>query len=258
MLSPGIDIDRILSGTFVSRMEYHPALGSTNDRARQCAAEAIGPLPLLIVADEQTAGRGRGSNRWWTGPGSLAMTLLLEADPRPAEPGVLSLLGLAAAVAVVETVAPLLPDHQIGLHWPNDVFAAGRKLAGVLVEVLADRRRIVGIGLNTNNTLADAPPELRGSITTLRELSGVPHDPTAILLTLLGHFEQALRQLADSPEELAARADRCCLLRGRLLAIRTGKSIVRGRCEGIGRDGELLLETSGGVRKFHSGTLALE
>ena len=64
-------------------------------------------------------------------------------------------------------VGCLVSGEEVGLHWPNDVFAAGRKLAGVLVEVLASRRRIVGIGLNTNSRLCDAPAELHGTATTL-------------------------------------------------------------------------------------------
>ena len=90
------------------------------------------------------------------------MSLLLGPDslPPPGE-GRAPLVALAAAVAVAETLAPLLPDHQVGLHWPNDVLAGRQKLAGILIEVLAGGRHMVGIGVNTNNTLADAPLELR-------------------------------------------------------------------------------------------------
>lgn len=153
-----LDVDRVVRETFVARAEYHPTLTSTNDRATRCATEAPGELPLLVVADEQTAGRGRGADRWWTGRGSLAFSLLLEmhqraVDRRSGAP----LAALAAAVAIVETVTPLLRPRPVGIHWPNDVWAGGRKLAGVLVEVLPDRRHVIGIGLNTNNSSVDAP-----------------------------------------------------------------------------------------------------
>ena len=65
-----LDIDRILRETFVARAEYHPSLGSTNDRAAERAAQDGGELPLLVAAERQTAGRGRAANRWWTGPGA--------------------------------------------------------------------------------------------------------------------------------------------------------------------------------------------
>ena len=75
-----LDESRILQETFVARFEHHAALASTNDRAAEAARDGAGGMPLLIVADRQTAGRGRGGNRWWTGPGSLAFTLLLAPE----------------------------------------------------------------------------------------------------------------------------------------------------------------------------------
>ena len=72
-----MDINRILRETFVVEAEHREELGSTNDRALERAKQGATHLPLLVIADRQTAGRGRGGNRWWTGPGSLAFSLLL-------------------------------------------------------------------------------------------------------------------------------------------------------------------------------------
>lgn len=251
-----LDIDRLLSETFVARAEHHPTLGSTNDRARQSAAEGTGGLPLLIVADSQTAGRGRGGHTWWTGQDSLAFSLLLDPG-RPAlkQRGRSPLISLAATVAVVETVAPLVPSYRVGIDWPNDVMAAGGKLAGVLVELLPDGRQIVGIGLNTNNSLSQAPPELRQTAATLRELTGVSHDQTTILVTLLQHLEDELRQLASEPGRIATRADALCLQRGKMLTLHPGNQSVTGRCAGIAADGALLLDTPDGRQAFYCGML---
>ncbi len=250
------DIDRVVSETFVARAEYHPTLDSTNDRASRCAAEMPGELPLLIVAGRQTAGRGRGANRWWTGPDSLAMSLLLGPGPLTANrPSRSPLAALAAAVAVVETVEPLLPSHSVGLHWPNDVMAAGRKLAGILVEVLADGRQIVGIGMNTNNSLAEAPAELKETAVTLRELTGRRHDPTALLVDLLRHLQTVLERSAAAPERIAARADALCLQRDEVLTLQLHDRPIRGRCLGIAPDGALLLDTPQGRQAFYTGVL---
>jgi BirA family biotin operon repressor/biotin-[acetyl-CoA-carboxylase] ligase len=251
-----LNTDLLIRQTFVARVEHHATLGSTNDRARACAAEGLGPLPLLIVADEQTAGRGRGDHRWWTGRGSLACSLLLdpealEIDRCRSSP----LVALATAVAIVETVAPLLADHTVGLHWPNDVYVEGRKLAGILAEILANRRTVLGIGLNANNSLADAPQELHHSATTLLDLTGVVHDRTRILLSLLGHLESALGKLATDPEQIAATADEICLQKGQTLTADSGRQRVSGRCEGIASDGALLLDTREGLERLYSGVL---
>lgn len=250
-----LDTDRLVRETFVARVEHHATVGSTNDLARECAAEGVEPLPLLIVADEQTAGRGRGANRWWTGEGSLACSLLLDVDHPAFDLSRSPLVSLAVAVAVVQTVAPRLPRHTVGIHWPNDVFVAGRKLAGVLVEVLRGRRMIVGIGLNLNSSLRDAPMPVKKRATTLLELTGAEHDRTNVLLDLLAHLENGLEQWAAAPDRTAAEADRLCLQRGETLSVESGGRLVRGPCLGIDFDGGLLLDTGEGRRKLYSGVV---
>ena len=174
---------------FVARAEHHESITSTNDRAAEWRWIGAERLPLLVVADRQTAGRGRGGNRWWTGPGALSFSLAVEAKTVAADDTRSPLVALAVAVAVVETVAPLLPNQPVRIHWPNDVLAGERKLSGILVEVLPNRRHVIGIGLNTNNTLADAPAELQAVACTLRDLSGKEHDQTSMLIELLQRME---------------------------------------------------------------------
>ena len=247
--------DRLIRETFLARIEHHRTLPSTNDRARECAAEGLGPLPLLIVADQQTAGRGRRENRWWTGEGALALSLLIEAGQFGLKRSRSPMIALGAAVAVVETVRPLLPQHTVGLHWPNDVFVDGRKLAGILVEVPTDRFYVVGIGINTNNRLDHAPPGLRHTATTLFDLTGTRHDHTEVLSTLLRHLDDELRRLESSCEQVSRQANALCLQRGSPLTIQTGKQTTTGTCVGIGPSGELLLDTPRGRQGFFSGVL---
>ncbi len=256
MSSDRPDIDRVLEETFLAGAEFHDSLPSTNDRAAECARIDAVELPLLVVASQQTAGRGRGRNRWWTGPGSLAISLLLDdrqivAAGHDRSP----LIALAAALAVVDTVAPLVPSETVGIDWPNDVTAAGRKLAGVLVEVLPNRRHVIGIGVNTNNTLDDAPPELRHTVATLRDLSGKTHDPTTLLIELLRQLETVLGRLVSQPEQLGIRANSLCLQHGRTLTLQQGDRRITARCAGIAPDGALLLELPEGRRAFYSGVL---
>ncbi len=256
-MPPQYDTERIAGETFIAQVDYHHEVTSTNDLAKQWSADATAGLPLLVVADRQTAGRGRGGNRWWTGPGSLAMTLLLGAPAARIESsGQSPLVALAAAVAVAETLLPLVPDHPVGIHWPNDVMIADGKVAGILVEVLSDARAIVGIGVNTNNSLVEAPEELRTTVATLRDVTGSRHDPTDLLIGLLQHLETALGLLPETPERIAERADQLCLQHGRTLTLRRGNQPpVTGRCLGIAADGALLLESDNGQNAYYSGVL---
>ncbi len=256
MADQRLDVERLELATFVARVEHHRVLDSTNDRAKQCAAVAETALPLLIVADEQTAGRGRGDHQWWSPRGSLAMSLLLAPDPAESQrPGQSPLIALAAALAVVETVQPAVPRADVGIHWPNDVMAGGRKLAGVLVEVLSDATQVIGIGINTDNTLADAPAELQETATTMRDLTGQRQDRTTFLVELLRQLESALRQAAAEPGSIGRRANELCRQRGKTLALQLGSRTIRGRCVGIAPDGALLLDTDRGQESFYSGVL---
>ena len=144
--------------------------------------------------DQQTAGRGRGSNRWWTGPGSLAFSLLIDRKDASAASRQMSMLAsLATGVALVDALSPLVPGHEIGIHWPNDVMLDGRKLAGVLIEILPDGKQVIGIGINTNNTATDAPAEVRPRVVTLRDATGQTCDSTDLLIAILNQLDIAVR-----------------------------------------------------------------
>lgn len=245
----------LLKETWITAVEWHETLASTNDRAAELAKLAGTPLPMLLIADEQTAGRGRGGNRWWTGEGSLAFSVLFDSTfTEAANPGT-PLTGLAAGLAVVEAVRPLLDEIETGLHWPNDVFAAGRKLAGILVEVLPNRKTVVGIGLNVNNSAENAPSALRSAVTTLYDLTKQRYDRASILVLLVNQLKRFLDLARLSPEKLGAAADATCLQKDRELHLQWGTKVYSGRCRGIDSTGAILLETDEGVKAFPAGVL---
>ncbi|MGQ9504251.1 MAG: biotin--[acetyl-CoA-carboxylase] ligase [Thermogutta sp.] len=269
-------IPRILSDTFLAGAEYLEVIDSTNNRAKVLAASNQVPLPYLVLAEEQSAGRGRGSNRWWTGKGSLAFSIIVALPSKqtvftippingeicPTVAGTtdpyqsIGLLGLAGALAVYRAVKGNVPNHlHLGIHWPNDVYANGAKLAGVLVEVTANRRVVVGIGVNVNNQKDDAPPDLLDRIVTLRELSGQILDRTTLLIDIVNQLEKLLGMLITHPSQLAEEADQACLQKGRELALEVGPSLITGKCMGIDPTGALLLQTELGEQRFLSGVV---
>jgi len=248
-----IDLEKLIACTLLAGGELHDTIPSTNDLAKELPRAS--PLPYLVLAHEQTAGRGRGGNSWWTGHGSLAMSLVVDPAQRGITAPHVTLVSLATAVALVETVEKLFPSVSVGLHWPNDVFAAGRKLSGILIECLADGRMVIGIGVNTNNTVADAPSALRATATTLRDLTGRLCDHTEFLIELLGRLEACLERLAERPASIAQDANRLCRQHGRHLRVASGGRLVAGTCRGIADDGALLLETLTRLERIYSGVL---
>ena len=280
----------ICSQTFVRTCEFWEQLASTNDRAAELADVEPERLPLLVWAERQTAGRGRGGHHWWSAEGALTISLLMEGKdcagrfltapdglggaasvrplgaealkgqsdwqrPQRASASRSALVSLAAALAVIDAVRPLV-DVEVGLHWPNDVFASGRKLSGVLIEVLPNGRHILGVGINANNSSAAAPDGLRRRMISLAELCSGPVDRAALAVAFCEGLRRWLEQLREDAHAVAEAADRACLQRGWTLTIRDGQTEATGRCEGIDRWGRLcLLVPPAGMRCFASGML---
>jgi BirA family transcriptional regulator, biotin operon repressor / biotin---[acetyl-CoA-carboxylase] ligase len=239
----------------VTQVEYHAVIDSTNDAARRRAAEVPRDAGLLIVADEQTAGRGRGANRWWTGAGSLAFSLLFDPARYDVALRYASMVPLAAAIAVVDVVTQHLPGPATGIHWPNDIFLGERKLAGVLVEGLPDGRQILGLGCNVNNPLSAAPPEVAKIVASLCDELGAPLDRTEFLSELLSALDVSLTRLGENFADVGRLADSLCLQNGKLLNVHLGEEVVSGICTGIADDGALQLDTPGGPRTLYSGVV---
>ena len=251
MLEP----DRIRLPASLSRVEYHATIDSTNDAARRRAAELPRDVGLLIVAEKQTAGRGRGANRWWTGAGSLAFSVLFDPSRYGIAVRYASMVPLAAAIAVVDVVTQHLPGPAIGIRWPNDVYIGERKLAGVLVEGLPDGRQILGLGCNVNNPLTSAPTEVSAIVVSLIDELGGRLDRTEFLSELLSALDASLTRLGENFADVGRLADSLCLQRERVLNVQVGEERVTGICTGIADDGALKLDTPIGPRTLYSGVV---
>lgn len=254
-MSDRLDRARLEPAPWGARLELHDTIGSTNDRARELVERAGLADPVLILAEEQTAGRGRGSNRWWTGAGSLAQTWLVDLARWQISVEQSPLVSLALALATIEALGPRLHPQLPGLHWPNDVFASGRKLAGILVEVPRPGRYVLGLGINVNNSLAEAPPEVAARATSLIDLTGRAHDRTQLVWDLATALDSWLGVLGRDPAAVGRAADAACLQAGRELTVDTGFGRVAGTCRGIATDGGLKLETAQGLRTLYAGAL---
>ena len=238
-------------------VEFHTEIGSTNDRARAALGEAGGE-GLAVVADLQTAGRGRRGRTWISPPGA---NLLFSVAWRPAmAPRLVGLLGVAASLAVRDACADLTPDAALAIRWPNDVVDAdGRKVAGLLVETALEggelAEAVVGIGINVNWLPSEMPEEIAGSATSLREILASPVDRVALLGRVLDALDAEARAL-DRGETPLVRLRAASWLDGRDVEVDTGAETIMGRAAGIADDGSLLLDARVGRIALSVGEVA--
>ena len=242
-----------MNSAFVKTVRGYDAIGSTSDEARALASSPDIALPLLVTANTQTAGRGRGENRWWSDAGSLTFSLAFEPHAIGLRREHESRIALAVAVAIVracESIAPL------GIRWPNDVECRGKKLAGLLPESIATAigpRFLLGVGLNVTTKMEDAPEDVRRMATSLADQALKPPDKHLVLSAVLEQIAESLGRLADDDPVLARSWSELDLLRGHRVRLKLGAAIVEGIGAGIAPDGSLILRTEAGDRSFHAG-----
>lgn len=281
--------DAVPGGTFFSRVERFPSIGSTNDEVREWLLDAT-PEVCLAVADEQTAGRGR-LGRTWTAPPGAALLCSLGFRPTWLEPRhawrLAATVSLAMCDAAEDTAG--LPVGAIRLKWPNDLVIetggpralltgeltpeaaqarlAGplvlRKLAGVLGETdglgTDNPRVIVGIGVNADWAREDFPPDIAHTMTSLREASaGRPIDRDALLEAFGSRLEGRFAALRTGFFDIAGWTERQATT-GRLVTLESGdgsstEPLLAAAVDGT--TGALVLvddEVPGGERHVHAG-----
>uniref|UniRef100_H5SJD6 BirA family transcriptional regulator, biotin operon repressor / biotin-[acetyl-CoA-carboxylase] ligase n=1 Tax=uncultured delta proteobacterium TaxID=34034 RepID=H5SJD6_9DELT len=248
MTTPPDDLTETLSRRLDTRWAGRPLVlkthtGSTNDDAH-AAAMAGAPHGYTIVADAQSAGRGRHGRLWFSPPGeNLYVSVVIRPRLRTTEA---PLVTLAAGLAVADAIAPWISERRVTIKWPNDVRIDGRKVAGVLVEgnIRGEQLAfaVVGIGINVRG--ATLPDTLATTATTLRLASGMTVSRSAVLHTLLAALELRIDSLlTDGPEPtISAVSARCDTL-----GTRVRVDGIEGVAERITASGGLLLRRDDGT-----------
>ena len=234
-------------------IEHYDSLPSTNRLARKRAAEGA-PEGLLILAEEQTEGRGRRGRGWITPPGeAIAMSLLLRPSSHPSRVAALSLLtALATAEAIEEATG--LPAR---VKWPNDIVIRGRKVVGILLEMDADeesvRSVVCGVGINVHQR--DFPEELKETASSLDLLSGRTQSRAAVVRAFLARMEADLR-LSGTEAFLSAYRARSATIGAEVRVISPEESFT-GRARDVTESGSLLVETESGLREVLAGDVSV-
>ncbi len=228
----------------VPDVEAWTSVGSTNARAREWAATGGAPWSL-VVAEEQTAGRGREGRPWRSESGRGLWFSLIARDEGPAT----GLLALRVGLGVATVVRSLGGGASVGLKWPNDLWWQDRKLGGILC-TRDSVATVIGVGLNLRS------PEAGDYTVTPAGLDEVVEGRVA-RGPLLGALVASIRSCVEaggarlSPVELE-RLRGCDCLRDRAVRCEPGPG---GIARGVGPDGGLRIETGKGIRTVHAGTV---
>jgi BirA family transcriptional regulator, biotin operon repressor / biotin---[acetyl-CoA-carboxylase] ligase len=239
-------------------IHWYEEVGSTNDTAKALAEE--GALHgEVVIAERQTAGRGRRGRSWDSPPRrNLYVSVVLRPDLPPARSPEVTLL---ASVAVCQAVRQA-GVAGAGIKWPNDVLASGKKLAGVLIEMAAEVERVqwmvVGIGVNVNAAADDFPDELREVATSLLLERGAPVPRALFAAAVLTSFEEWLdRHAAEGFDPVRAAWREMSDTLGREVRVRTGSAELTGVAEDIDEAGALLVRTPAGLERVLAGDVEL-
>lgn len=241
--------------------QFFDALESTNDYAKSMIKLARLSFPFIIFTPTQTKGRGRADKSWESSKGSLTFSLGISAFENPIPPHFLSILcGLVVAKAINDETG----DAVCEIKWPNDVYANGKKISGVLIEsVQADIRGIViGCGINVNNSFhRDSNRSL--TATSIADETGQRVDIQELMIKIVKSFFKFCDvfvaeggETEQIPEPILKEFRAIDFLAGKTISIQVGSEISTGKYSGIAANGALLLEVnSSPLRAFHSGSI---
>jgi len=247
----------LLRGTiFDAHLHHFYKIGSTNTVAMAAAAEGA-PEGGVFLAEEQTAGRGRGANSWQSprSTGIYCSVILRPALP----PADVLALSLAAGLAVQAAIREVDSRIEVDLKWPNDVLLNGKKVCGILTEMNAEATRVryivVGIGINVNQ--ASFPKDLPA--TSLRLTTGSEWSRVELAGALLKSLDREYRQLAENAESkesiLQRFAENSSWVLGKRVRIEENGGAFEGTTEGLDPRGFLQVRTPHGLQTVLSGTV---
>ena len=247
----------LLRGTiFEPHLHHFYKIGSTNTAAMASAAEDA-PEGTAFLAEEQTAGRGRGANTWQS-PRSTGIYCSAVLRP-PLPPAEVLMLSLTAGLAVQAAIQQADSRIRADLKWPNDILIDGKKVCGILTEMNAEATRVryvvVGVGINVNQ--ASFPKELQA--TSLRLVTGSEWSRVELAAALLKSLDREYRQFVQEPDARASIlrrfAENSSWLHGKRVRIEENGSAFDGTTEGLDTRGFLQVRAAHGLQTVFSGTV---
>ena len=252
-LSPAAITDNLGTRFIGQRVIYYPSLPSTMDEAKRQAQKGA-KEGTVIVAEEQTAGRGRIRRAWLSPRGSIALSIILYP-----EVGYLSYLIMVASLGVVHAVEKVT-GLKPAIKWPNDVLINDKKVCGILVESELKGKRvdyaILGIGINVNLKPSDFP-EIQPLATSLSHELGRQVSQLDVIRCLLAEIERLYLALPSGDAVYREWRDNLVTL-GKRVQVSSEETTYEGIAESVASDGSLLLRQSdGSLTKIVAGDVTL-
>ena len=229
----------------LGEIRYFDSIGSTNDEALAWGANEAGDLSL-VIAEEQTAGRGRLDRKWFT-PAETALAFSLILRPSRAEQQHLSRIVGLAALSVADSLQK--DGLSLQIKWPNDILLNGQKVAGVLIESVWTGAQVdcvvVGIGVNILRGSVPKGEMLLFPATSMEDALGYPVERTEVLHDILAAFIRLRPELAS--DAFIKKWEESLAFRGEQVQVEAGKgTVVRGRLLGLESDGSMNLSDENG------------
>jgi BirA family biotin operon repressor/biotin-[acetyl-CoA-carboxylase] ligase len=251
-ITPSITLG--LKTSFIGRkVVYYPVLTSTMDTARQLALQGA-DVGTVVIAGEQTTGKGRLKRGWISPAGNIALSIILYPDI-PDLPYLMMIASLSV-VHSIETVADFKPQ----IKWPNDILIDAKKVGGILIENEVKGNKvafsIMGIGINIDLNVA-AYPEISATAASLKSKNGWEFR-IKIIRSLLREFEKLYLQLPDSRSIFQAWRSRLVTLGQKVIAT-SGNHVIEGIADSVDESGALIIrETEGRLTRVVAGDVTLK
>jgi BirA family biotin operon repressor/biotin-[acetyl-CoA-carboxylase] ligase len=250
------EIQKGLQTSRLGRQVYHfRSVSSTNQVAQDLGRRGY-PEGTLVVAEEQTAGRGRWQRSWWSPPETgIWLSLVLRPQLAPYRVSQITLVAGVSCVRAIDACLGLRP----GIKWPNDIVYDGRKLCGILVEMEAAAEQVhflvIGIGINVNQELEEFPEEIRDSAISLGMIAGRRVERLLLVQRFLEAFEEDYDHYCRDGFAAARQAWLSCQVTlGKAVRVQAGREEFTGEACGLDDDGSLLVRLgSGQVRRCIAG-----
>ncbi len=252
-LGPEEILPHLTTRRFGHAIRYERSLPSTQPYAHQWAREGA-QEGALVIADEQTAGRGRLGRRWIAPAGAGIWMSLILRPPIPL--AYASQLTLVASVGISQGISDYT-GLSLGIKWPNDLLIANKKVCGILTELRGEQDRvdyvILGIGINVNLKREQLPEELQEKVTSLSMASGKDYSRRELLLAILVALENIYDlYLKEGFEPIRTLWEQEARIQGRKIVASTPQGTITGTAIGLDKNGSLLLQCDDRITPLYS------